>query len=456
MLVAFGFLIVSNWMSEEYRYFITPEASVRAHERPDVYFLVVDTLRADHTTIHGYSRPTTSALERFGQEAYVFEDVISPSSWTLPAVGSLMTSLYPSVHGLEGRSGKNTVLELRSGALTIAEHMRDSGYRTVAIITNPWVGPESGLLRGFEEVVMGSWKDAAFVHRVAKSKLAQSDPRPLFLYMHYMDVHGPFNAPDLGPGVLGALPEIYVREMTTGEIESVPDYLRKEGVTNLGVYVDAYDRGIYLWDVEFGDWIDWLKKQGIFEHAIISLISDHGEEFLEHGGWNHGETLYQEQIHVPWLVRTPKGHGKRINNGRITSLDVTPTLLQLVGIPVPSEIQGIGQLPILVESSNRTVFSETVVALGGVYNDDLRKTASIQRQFKLIVDVDHHMSFDLNSDPLEESPRTDIPFCNSELRSLTDAWQAANEVLANKMGIARKVTIDQQTMENLRKLGYAE
>jgi arylsulfatase A-like enzyme len=154
-------------------------------QRPDVMLLLVDTLRADHLGLHGYPRPTSPALDRFAEDALVFDSVVSPAPWTLPAVGSLLTSTYPSVHGLRTRSGPKLSTRMREGLSTLAETFREAGYRTAAVVTNPWVNTAGhGLQRGFDFYVGDVDKTADEIHELARTILEEDDPRPLFLYLH--------------------------------------------------------------------------------------------------------------------------------------------------------------------------------------------------------------------------------------------------------------------------------
>jgi len=220
--------------------------------KPDIYLLLVDTLRADHLGLYGYERPTSPNLDRFADSATVFEDVVATAPWTLPSVGSVMTGTYPSAHGLRARVRVKGMTALRPGVKTLAEALAEEGYRTVSIISNPWLKAGAhGLSRGFEEVVTALSKSAAHLNELARKVVSKDDPRPLFLYVHYMDPHGPYTrypgAKDLGP-----LPRAKDRELTSAEIARIPKYLRLPGVKDLGRYVHEYDIAIRAWDESFG------------------------------------------------------------------------------------------------------------------------------------------------------------------------------------------------------------
>jgi arylsulfatase A-like enzyme len=220
---------------------------------------------------------------------------------------------------------------MRPGVTTLAEALQERGYRTAAVLTNPWVSEGSGLHRGFEEVRNEVMKSAEVVNRSARELMDSEDPRPLFLYLHYMDVHGPYGLLVSGPSEeLGPTPASDRRAMSAEEIEALPNYLRIEGATELGDYVRAYDRGIRSWDRAFGELIAYTDVDPRLREAVVAVIADHGEELLDHGGWSHGGSLYQEQLFVPWIMRVPGIEGRRVREA-VSLTDVGPTLLSLAG-----------------------------------------------------------------------------------------------------------------------------
>ncbi len=335
----------------------------------------------------------------------VFDDVFAPSSWTLPSVASMMTSVYPSIHGLSAHSGAVEFESLRPGLETLPQLFRDRGYRTLAVVTNPWVAtPKHGLERGFEEYRYPEDADADAVHRIAREILAKNDPRPLFLYLHYMDVHAPYALPRPGDPDLGPPPERYRRRLNEKELGVVPPYSRLPAAKGLEEYVDAYDRGIRRWDHSFGEFVDWLHSTGRLDDTLVVVVADHGEEFLEHGGWDHGRTLYQEQLLVPWILYIPGSPGRRVDDRVVSLIDVAPTLLGAVGAEIPSTMAGRDMLSARRGRESRTLFSETRVRLGGKADARMKQLAIRRGKGKLILGPRGHWCFDLERDPDERSP----------------------------------------------------
>ena len=436
---------------------VTTSVACAPDERPlpDVRLLVVDTLRADHVALYGYTRNTSPTLARFAEEAIVFDDVFAPSSWTLPSVGSLFTGQYPAVHGLIAHDGEPRATAIRAQVPTLAELLRAVGYRTIAIVTNPWFEPAHGLARGFEEFTAGhGGRRAEWVHQEARRALASDDPRPVFLYLHYMDVHAPYQtAPAVDPAILGPLPPEYVRPLTAEEDERIYGYMRMDGVDALDPYVQAYDEGIRYWDQEFGQWLEWLEQEARLDKTILAVVSDHGEEFLEHGGWNHGETLYQEQFWIPWVMRLPGGVGRRIDDRVVSLVDYAPTLFALLGKDIPAAWTGLNALGSSSRFSDRAVFAQTAVRVGGHLDEDARLDAVRTGDQKRIERRDGTECYDLSADPREASPLAEDG-CAGNLQREVQAFRSRSAALAAELGELSEIELSPEHMERLRALGY--
>lgn len=420
---------------------------------PDVVLIVVDTLRADHLGVYGYERATSPELDRFAQDAIVFDNVVSPAPWTLPAVASMLTSTYPTVHGLRSRGEKNARTRMRDGLPTLAGAFAEAGYRTVAVGTNPWVNTEGhGLQQGFEDYHALRDAGADAVNALAQEILEADDGRPVFLYLHYMDVHGPYPTPDVRVADLGPVAPRYVRGLTKRERRTLSRYLRMAGVTSLDGYLDAYDRGIRIWDGHFGELLSGLEARGRLAESVVAVTSDHGEEFLEHGGWNHGYTVYDEQIWVPWILRVPGSSSRRV--GGLTSLiDVAPTLLAAAGLDLPGSMTGVNVLADDGPGPTRVVLSETHIRGGDAAHQVERPLAAMRRgHLKWIVDRDVRRCFDLVEDPREANPARCDEAGFEELAARID--QLVQH--AKALGHTGEFESSPEQQEQLRQLGYLE
>jgi arylsulfatase A-like enzyme len=177
----------------------------RKDERPNIIVIVVDTLRADHLGSYGYPGDISPHLDRLAAESIVFENCFSQAPWTPPSMGTLFTSLYPEVHGLH-RFKENQFLDPESGrlratvlpeeAVTLAEGLREAGYRTSAFVANPWLHRNWGLAQGFEtydDSRTGKETPAAYLVAGARTWLEErARGEPFFVYLHFMEVHGPY------------------------------------------------------------------------------------------------------------------------------------------------------------------------------------------------------------------------------------------------------------------------
>ena len=294
----------------------TPEAS------PNIIIYLVDTLRADHLSLYGYPRATSPQLEEFAGDAVRFDRAYSPSSWTRPAVGSLLTGLYPGDHGAVSRPDS-----LRPEARLLPEYLQERGYATAAIVTNPNVLPIWGFGRGFDEFVdVESTQQsgrADLVNREALKFLGNGPPQPFLLYIHTRDPHEPYDPPPPWDGRFHKPPSA----------APIPD--------KMTAAVDAYDGEIGFNDHHFGELLDEVRRRGIYEGSLIVFTSDHGEQFGERGQQGHGHNLHEEAVRVPLVVKFPGNAAAGLSSIQIVSLlDLLPTLLAQAGIDTIAHLPG--------------------------------------------------------------------------------------------------------------------
>ncbi|MEN8165134.1 MAG: sulfatase, partial [Acidobacteriota bacterium] len=276
-----------------------------ASEGPNVLFLRVDAVRADHCSLYGYERQTTPNLDRLGARSLVFDTAISPAAWTLPSVASMLTGKYSVKMGAVDGFG------LRHKDVTLAELMVDEGLTTMAVSTNPLIGPSHAFDQGFETFILEPWERAAAVNRYFSKWLDTAESTQWFAYLHYIDPHDPYEAP---PPFLGQFSDRgyrgeFVRSKALNEIANTVNYGIDPpfpvGDADLEFLRDRYDEEIRYWDSTLGQLIDDLERRNVLDRTIIVVVSDHGEEFADHGKFKHGKHLYQETINVPLLVSFP-------------------------------------------------------------------------------------------------------------------------------------------------------
>ena len=296
---------------------------------PLVVVYLVDTLRADHLPLYGYSRDTTPELSRFARDAVVFDQAIASSSWTKPSVASLFTSLLPRDHGCV-----EFYTALDPALVTLAERLHARGYATGAVVANPLVRAKNMHFdQGFDQFgVPPSPGRAAQAVDAALSFVDARRGQPMFLYVHTMDTHTPYQPPPPFDRLFPPFPE-------PGRSADEPsDYVVP---LDLDRIVGQYDGAIAYGDREFGRLVRGLRKRGLYDRATIVFLADHGEEFLDHGGFDHGRTVFDELVRVPLVVKYPgrREAGRRVAR-QVQLLDVLPTILKSQGMTVPGGIAG--------------------------------------------------------------------------------------------------------------------
>lgn len=288
---------------------------------PDVFIVSVDTLRADRLGCYGYSLPTTPNIDSFAKQALVFENCVAEIPLTSPSFGSMLTSRYPRMNGA-ARNG----LPLPPGVPTMTEQFKNAGYRTICVTSN-WTLKSnlSGLNRGFDEYDDGfktkrwgfmiSERNADDVTASALKLVRERDPKtPLFAWFHYSDPHAPYKFHDgYNPG-------------------GKPLWKQDD----IGATRARYDSEVAYTDAQIGKLFDALPM----ENAIVLFVADHGESLHEHDYLGHGRRLYQNNIHVPFILRAP---GVAPGRSKVPArlVDTAPTLLALAGVPPMKEMLGI-------------------------------------------------------------------------------------------------------------------
>ena len=307
----------------------------------NVILILVDTLRADHLGTYGYPRPTSPNVDAFAAESLKFADARSQASCTFPSANSILTSRYPSA--FLGQPPPSQ-LGIPESIPSIAEILLERGFRTAAVSASPVVrnspsrfNPGAGFGRGFESFNEDCvWGNAGCVNRAALPLIQSDDARPFFLYLHYMDPHGPYTPPKnhRRRWALGRPQKRFVRD---GNPNPIGDMLYKgapdPGATpeDLQHLKDLYDEEIAFFDSQFADLLKAIRDAGRMEDTILVLVSDHGEDFLEHGHIKHCRTLFDSSIKTPFFLRLP-GIEPRVLDQPVQNLDVVPTLLDYLGV----------------------------------------------------------------------------------------------------------------------------
>jgi arylsulfatase A-like enzyme len=375
--------ILLNILSFGQRIFSSPSG-------PNVILIVPDALRADHLGCYGYSRPTSPQIDKFAAAALFFEKAMSNSPWTKPSIGSVLTSMYAHEH-----KAFCWMDNLPDESLTLAEVFRNRNYRTFAIQTNPSITEKHNFKQGFEyyrELVL---EKGEVVTSSFNAWLEKHNKKPFFAYLHYMDTHVPYNAPQEFSQIFGLKedPLFTPGEFKTMDVRLLGEIgLARNDKQNL---VDLYDAALKYFDSSFAEIVDNLKKLGILNKTIIILTSDHGEEFWEHGGFAHGHTVYNELLHVPLIIGYSAHLPKRHIESYVQLLDLFPTIASLAGIKVHAELRGRDLAP---PALTKNKINEEILFEGILFGSE--KKAILKDGWKLIEDTgkSNKGNFDLLGD----------------------------------------------------------
>jgi arylsulfatase A-like enzyme len=332
--------------------------SRRSAAKPHVFVFCIDSLRADcidppgeaPSIWTGTGRPATPAIDAFAAGARSHAAAVSSSSWTKPSVPSMFLSMHPSEHGVlevaKTAAGASSP-PLPDTGRTVAEAFRDAGYRTVGLAQNAQLDGGLGFARGFD-----FWDaDAGSGDRMLETLQAMdpfADERPVFLYFHLIEPHWPFgeNVRRRAEGqVTGRFPfhawragewKAFKADLKRGNVDPTPDEVRFLRLC-YGLAVEDADRAV-------GRILDCLDRRGLLERSFSVLTADHGEELLDHGSVGHGQSLHEELVRVPLLLRAGADTAIGRVNGRVTTpvshVDLHPTLLDAAGISPKAKLSG--------------------------------------------------------------------------------------------------------------------
>jgi len=445
--------------------------------------IVLDTVRRDHMSLYGYPRKTTPAIEQRARSGLVFEDSTAVAPWTIPSHASMFTGLWPRSHGArEFRSEKDepiNVYPLSRDRVTLAEIAREHGYRAAGLAANVYLSQDFGMDQGFEEYLcrrprpspmqLGTARDLAWkwdrrraqyqempyftapeMTRAAISWLERHRDNPFFLFVNYMDAH----IPNAAPGSQGVPFE-----------DEAP--MRKGGFLSYAVgksltlaerqgLINEYDRELIHLDHWVGVLLDYLEHSGLGASTLVVLTSDHGEFLGEHQLLGHSKDLYAEVINVPLIVWEPG-----VAPGRVTrpvqGVDLFPTILDYLGLPIPEGTQGQRILQADHPTVSEQYYVSPVLLSGpvGYRFDRILRTIRLgeYRYFKgtngeerlFHPTLDPHETHDLIAE---------LPDVAATARARFEEWMRSTPEAPPPAQPPRKA--NPEALENLRALGYVQ
>jgi arylsulfatase A-like enzyme len=439
-----------------------PEAAHNGAEAStNLLLITLDTVRADHLPAYGYRKVRTPNLDQLARQGAVFRRALAQAPLTPVSHASILTGVYPIRHGVRSFDASQTLAQVP----LLSEILREEGWLTGAIIASEALHPRYGLARGFDVYHFAPSPSTYPFESVFRALLPQvlsrvglvhdrSLYRPgheitddavrwldtyghtrFFLWVHYFDAHDPYLADttgrrkDLHPG--------------TG-------WLDRFRITF------AYDSEIVGLDDQIGRLTEALRQRNLLDQTIVTILSDHGDGLGDHSYLGHTRRLYQEQLHIPLIIRCPK----RIPAGsdvdlQVRSVDLLPSLLELLRIPVPDGIDGSSLIPLLDpnrSASDRVSFAETLAPSRST--DKL--FAVSDGRYKLIRSLtgDAGWLFDLHEDPDERNNlKEERPTVFRRLEKQLDDYLRRSAAKASE---AAPSDLDPSQRRRLQALGYLD
>ncbi|HEX9639541.1 MAG TPA: sulfatase [Acidobacteriota bacterium] len=425
-----------------------------------VVLIVLDAAAAKHFHSYGYHRPTTPNLDRLAEEGTLFERAYAPAAFTLGSVGSILTGHYPESHGVI-----HPHLKLPPPAATLAEILRQAGYKTASLIGNHHAGATFGYHQGFEvqevwrirprskgQFVPASYDNYAENLLPAIERfVAGQRGQPLFLYLHFREPHSPYWPP-----------QPYDRLFPTRYRGTISGERREMVALERGLLVNPaevlehlvalYDGNLAYVDAQVGRALEILRRHRLYQRSWIIVTADHGESFLEHGEMRHSSSVYEQNVHIPLLMKFPAAEPR--GQARVRELaslvDLLPTVAAGLGLEVPATVQGTDLRTLVFHpgvSPRRTVLALTVPQYDGA--------ALIGERYKLIsMPLERRVElYDLRRDPNE----TDNLAARAPLRAglmLQELRALRARHRALRPWSPGEAVIDSETREALRALGY--
>jgi arylsulfatase A-like enzyme len=446
-----------------------PHPPVETEHPVNVLLVVVDTLRADRLGCQGSDSGLTPALDEAAAGGVRFSNTSAHSPWTLPSMASLLTSRHPSGHRAGKKLGPFRFSTLPGEVPTLQERFAGAGYETAAVINVDFLSDAFGMTRGFDLVDFASSESnsgtriAADTTDAALHRLRQLNGGPFFLLVHYFDPHLEYDPPAefrrlharpqdrAGAGHLFGS-KVEMAALRQGRARLAPLMLER---------LEAlYDGEVAYTDREVGRLLDRLAGLGLDSSTLVVITADHGEEFGDHQGFEHGHTLYQELLHVPLILRLPgRLPEARVVDSTVRLIDLAPTILELAGLPPQVEgFAGKSLVPLIEgrEQGDRPVFAE-----GNFWGADLYSWHS--DSFKLILRPGAGQGqpartelFDLRQDPGErQNLAGQVP--GRDDRLLADLqWVREQSGRGDHASSPGAVDLDPQQVRRLRLLGYLE
>lgn len=441
--------------------FMVVSSPAQVQKGPNVVIILIDTLRADHCSVYGYKRETTPHMTRIAQSGLKLENHFVNSPWTKPSTASIISGLYPTAHG--SRIGQFEDLQVQSSPVievlsprikTMAEILKKSGYSTHAFITNYHLTPRFGYAQGYEhyhfdpegaDKFMVCRKDRELVELAIKA-LQNKDDKPVFIWCHLMAVHG-----YRFPGAFNRFQPEHSSPIPTDaeQLEVV------KGFNSIEAAVASYDNSILYADHLVGEFFDFILASA--PDTIFIVTSDHGEEFYEHGGFEHARTLYNEILKVPCIIWGP-GVPTGVFTGLSDSIDLMPTILKNLGIKVSRDLCG----QILFYQNKISSENKKEVFAEQHHRGDYKRFAVIRQGKKMIVNqhkdsgkkIFEFYNDGLSIEKISAINQGDLKMINQFKKTINRYQALTTQYFTRKVGSLDYKDLTPEDIKHLKSLGY--
>ena len=454
----------------------TGTADTGPDDRPNFLIITIDTLRRDGVSYYSDDAAETPNFDAFAGSSLVFDHFYTNAPWTVPSMMTMLTGRYPSVHGTTWETRCTPSLR------TLPELLSDSGYRTEAIVATPVITPGHGFIRGFEKFsgpydapATGVFREAVLIQVInrfnekflykylfkdttatltakALRSIRADDPRPFFLWLHYLDPHYPYNPPE------SFIEEPYRSDTRVKSFIEVTNWRRPGDISDYTPENETMLRELYRAETEYVDEqlgiiFSELDEKGLTESTVVIVTADHGEEFFEHGKFGHGDqgpSHYTELFAVPFAMRVPDaGLEPRRVGHNVSMIDVAPTVLAMAGVEPPEGLPGED----LIRLSESRMKNRYVYADGASLHLEYRSARD--ERYTLIHDGDVYLLFDREKDDAEkENLVASEPATFNRLVQAFEDWTAAISAEAKTVQAGAAPVIPDDTKSQIRDLGY--
>ncbi|MFX0133257.1 MAG: sulfatase [Candidatus Hodarchaeota archaeon] len=438
------------------------DTEINLPKGPNVILISIDTLRADHLGCYGYNRKTSPVIDSFAKSNILFEHCYVQDDLTLPSHMSILTSLYPITHEVNG----NNSLDLSK--ITLAEVLKNKGYSTLGFVRSIiWMDAKYGFNQGFDRYIVKDYNfkspelNAEFQNAFISKYLKKYTNKNIFLFIHYYDVHSdfkqlPYDSPFpynnmFYPDYNGDFNGGFGDTLASKYLIHVNHYRIKIKKDDLKYIVSLYDSGIAYIDKCIGDLFRMLKTMGLYKNSLIILTADHGEEFQEHGLMLHGDNLfYDETVHVPLIVKLPGQNNKprKISN-LIESIDIMPFILDYLGIEEKPPMEGRSFADLIKDNME---WKQNIFGFGS-HGEAFLKNGRWKLVNDNILRKKGFRLFDISQDPMEKK---DVKNSHPEI-----AERLRNELFrkykkSQRTMIQDKMVLTEKEKEKLKSLGYVK